>query len=300
MAYVADFSYDDQGMAAPPVLQPGEAFRKGWRMSNNGTCTWSSGYSLRYVQGNSTLSAMTGVPVAVVGTVLPGQTYDLYVDLVAPTTPGTYQGIWQMVTDEGVPFGQRVWVGITVPGAPTPTPAPTQTPVPGISLSVDQTNIRSGDCVTFQWDVQNVSAVYFYQDGQDWQDHGVAGQATKQECPSQSATYDLRVVQNDGSVETRQIYLAVEVSANAPKINQFTVSPSPILQTGRCVSIAWSVAGDIRTVKLTRDGAMLWNDAPFSGNSSNCPEGTGTFTYTVEANGPGGTVQSSVSVRVIR
>lgn len=300
MDYVADLTYDDAGMAAPPVLQPGETFRKGWRVINNGTCTWNSGYTLSYVQGSSPLSVMSGLPVSVSGTVQPGQTYDFYVDLVAPTTPGTYQGIWQMRTDEGVPFGERVWVGVTVPGQPTPTPAPTQTPVPGISFSVDRTNIRSGDCVTFRWDVQNVREVYFYADGQNWQDRGVAGQASRQECPSQSTTYNLRVVKNDGSVETRQIRIDVEVSANAPKITEWAVSPSPILQAGQCVSIAWRVEGDIRTVKLTRNNDTLWNDAPFSGNTSDCPQGINTYVYNIEASGPGGSERSSVTVQVVQ
>jgi hypothetical protein len=32
MAYVSDLNYDDQNMHNPPVLNPGEAFRKGWRI----------------------------------------------------------------------------------------------------------------------------------------------------------------------------------------------------------------------------------------------------------------------------
>ncbi len=47
MSYVADITYDDANMTAPPVLRPGQAFVKTWRVRNSGTCTWTSVYYLR-------------------------------------------------------------------------------------------------------------------------------------------------------------------------------------------------------------------------------------------------------------
>ncbi len=72
MAYVADLSLDDNNMADPPQLLPGQTFRKGWRLQNIGTCTWDSSYSLTYVNGNSRLAQMGGSPVFVQGEVKPG------------------------------------------------------------------------------------------------------------------------------------------------------------------------------------------------------------------------------------
>ncbi len=64
----------------------------------------------------------------------PGQTWDFSVDLVAPTTAGSYRGYWMFKNANGQPFGigsqanQPWWVDIKVSG-PTVTPGgPTKTP----------------------------------------------------------------------------------------------------------------------------------------------------------------------------
>lgn len=124
MAYVADLNYDDAGMSRPPALAPGQRFTKGWRVRNAGTCPWQPGFALVYIGGNNPAAQMGGQAVAI-GQVAPvNSEIDLSVNLLAPTAPGVYQGIWQMVNDRGVPFGQRIWVGIQIPGPPTPTPQP--------------------------------------------------------------------------------------------------------------------------------------------------------------------------------
>ena len=218
-------------------------------------------------------------------TVAPGQTYDFSVNLTAPTTPGVYQGFWQMRNPAGTPFGETIWVGIRVPAPPQPTAAPTQTPVPNISFTVNSTNINQGQCVTFQWSVTNVQAVYFYADGQNWQNNGVAGQGSSTQCPTQTTTYYLRVVQNDGTVETRAITIYVTPVANAPQITQFSLNPST-LQVGQCLTIQWNVSGDVTTVQVLRNNASLWDGAPIRGSMQDCPPGAGQMTYTLVATGP--------------
>ena len=98
---------------------------------------------------------MGGQPTYIKGTVAPGATYDISVNLTAPTQPGVYQGFWQMNNGKGTAFGTKIYVGIQVL-APTPTPAPTSPPSPSISFTVDTTNITAGECVVFSWNVQNV------------------------------------------------------------------------------------------------------------------------------------------------
>ncbi|HTP09521.1 MAG TPA: transporter substrate-binding domain-containing protein, partial [Anaerolineae bacterium] len=143
-AWVADLSYDDKNMTAPPVMQPGQPFTKGWRIKNSGTCDWQPGYALTYVSGNVPAAQMGGQPIVVTAAVKPGATFDFNVNLIAPIAPGTYQGFWQMQNLAKQHFGETVWVGITVPGAPTPTPAPTQTPMPGIVFTANPTSITAG------------------------------------------------------------------------------------------------------------------------------------------------------------
>ncbi len=294
MTWVADLSYDDRNMTAPPVLQPGQTFVKGWRVRNSGTCTWDSSYFLGFVRGE----AMGGQPVFVRGQVAPGATFDFQVNLTAPTAPGTYQGFWQMTGSNGKRFGETIWVGIRVPAAPTPPPQPTQTPVPGIVFTVDQTNITAGQCVTFQWNVTNVQEVYFYNQNQSWQNNGVAGQGSRTECPPVTTTYFLRVVNRDGSVQTREITIYVTPLTNAPAIVRFVANPPGPLTLGQCTNLDWGVQGSVTRVQLTRNGVILWDNAPVSGNLQDCPTNAGTMTYQLQATGPGGTSQAVAYVAV--
>ena len=297
MAFMGDLNLDDNNMQNPPVMSPGQAFRKGWRVKNIGTCTWTNGYSLNYVTGNVSAAQMGGTTVPVRGQVLPGQSYDFWVDLVAPTFPGTYQAFWEMRNDLAEPFGQRVWVGISVPAAPTPVPVPTQTPSPTISFTVDRTSIQEGECVTFSWNVQNIQAVWFYPDGADYNNYPTTGVNSSVQCPQTTTTYNLRVLNSDGSVEIRQITIFVEPSNSAPKITSFTVSP-PSVDAGNCVQISWRVEGNVDSVVISRDSIVLWGGAPLAGTTNDCPSTPGFAIYVIEASGPGGTarLQQNVSV----
>ncbi|MEZ4864277.1 MAG: transporter substrate-binding domain-containing protein [Caldilineaceae bacterium] len=297
MVYVADLTYDDLNMTQPPVFTPGQPFRKGWRVRNSGSCTWNSSYSVTFVDGNAPAASMGGRATAINGPVPPGATYDLYVDLVAPLTPGVYQGTWQLRNGQGAAFGERVWVGISVPGRPGPTAAPTQTPSPDLNFTVDRNNIRTGDCVVFQWNVSNVREIYFYAEGQNWQNNGVAGQDTRRVCLDRTTNYYLRVVRQDNNTEIRQITLNVQAT-NAPNIARFTVGPAQI-PAGQCANLQWEVQGNVQRVKLLRNNQVFWDDAPLSGNTNDCPSGSGGVDYTLEASGPGGTNRASNHIDVV-
>ena len=298
MAFIGDLNLDDNNMQSPPVMSPGQAFRKGWRVKNIGTCTWSSGYSLNYVSGNVSAAQMGGSTVPVRGQVLPGQSYDFWADLVAPTYPGTYQAFWEMRNDMGEPFGQRVWVAVTIPAPATPVPVPTQTPSPTISFTVDRTSIQEGECVTFSWNVQNIQAVWFYPDGQNFNNYPTTGVNSSTQCPRTTTTYNLRVLNTNGSTEIRQITIFVQPSNTAPKISSFTVAP-PSINAGQCVQVNWRVEGDVNNVVIRRDGIVLWDGAPLAGTTNDCPSNTGIAQYSIEASGPGGTarLQQNVSVQ---
>ena len=125
MGFVEDLNYDDQDLTDFPVLDPGKAFQKGWRIKNTGTCEWSNAYFIKYVHGSDPAAQMGGQPTIVKNAVGPGKTYDMFVDQFAPKVAGKYVGYWQMHDANGVPFGQTIWVAIevrnTAPGEPTPT-----------------------------------------------------------------------------------------------------------------------------------------------------------------------------------
>ncbi len=298
MSYVADITYDDANMTAPPVLQPGQPFVKTWRVRNSGTCTWTSAYYLAYAHGNTAQAQMSGQPTNIKGSVPPGGTYDISVNLVAPQQPGVYQGFWQMHNARGTAFGTTIYVGIQVQ-APTPVPAPTQTPSPTISFTVNQTNITAGQCVTFNWNVQNVKAVYFYPQGQDMQNYGVAGQGSSIQCPTQTTTYNLTAIYPNGASETRSITIYVTPApVGAPFINLFTVTP-PQIQPGQCVNIQWDVTGSVNLISITRGSTAIWDGAPVRGTLQDCPPGAGSITYVLDATGPGGQSRGQQYVNIV-
>ena len=151
--------------------------------------------------------------------------------------------------------------------------------------------------MTFSWNVQNIQAVWFYPDGANFNNYPTTGQNSSIECPRTTTTYNLRVLNTDGSVEIRQITIFVEPSNSAPKISSFTVAP-PSVQAGQCVQISWRVEGDVNSVVITRDSIVLWKGAPLAGTTNDCPSTPGVAIYVIEASGPGGTarLQQNVSV----
>lgn len=154
MAFVGDVTVPDGTQ-----MQPGQDFDKIWRLQNIGTCSWNSTYRIAFVQGDR----MDGKDEYVKGTVAPGQTYDMVIDQTAPNSPGTYQGVWEMRNGQNVPFGQRIWVKITVPGSQPPTAVPpTATAVPPVqptvapkpsidSFTANPTSVTAGDLVVVSW-----------------------------------------------------------------------------------------------------------------------------------------------------
>ena len=298
MSFVSDLTYADQNMTNPPVLAPGQPFTKGWRVRNTGSCTWSPGYRLVFVQGNSPYARMAGQPVSVNQQVMPSDTYDFQANLVAPLVSGIYQGFWQMMNADNMPFGQRIWVGITVPSPATPTPMPTQTPTTDITFTANPTSIRAGERVVFSWSVRNARAVYFYEQGRNWENNGVIGQASAERFPQQTTTFELRVVRLDGSVEVRQIRIDVAPVLNAPFIDRFTVEPRNNVVVGQCVTVSWAVSGNVNNIRVLANDDILRDQAPLSGNASHCPSRPGSYNYIIEATGPGGTNRTNIAIVV--
>jgi hypothetical protein len=124
--FVSDVNYPDK-----TNVLPGTSFTKTWRLQNTGSCTWTSGYSVVYVQGDR-MSAPDFNPVTS-GSVASGAQVDVSMPLVAPGVPGTYRGDFMLRAPDGTRFGIGpggngvFWVEIVVP-TPTSTPTPTVTP----------------------------------------------------------------------------------------------------------------------------------------------------------------------------
>ena len=298
-SYVADLNYDDKNMTAPPVMQPGQPFTKGWRLRNSGTCIWDQTYTLAYSSGNSPLAQMGGAPVRVNGTVAPGATYDFKVPLTAPTQPGTYQAFWTMEDWQGKAFGDRVWVGIRVPGPPTPSRSRPCRRRPGSLSGRTPTTWLRGQCTTIHWDVQNVREVYFYQQGESWEGHGVGGKENRSGL-SGPDNHLLSACGQAGWLGGRELRIDVAAPpSSAPVITRFATDPAGQVPFGACLQVLWDSQGDINRVSIFYNDQVIWDYAPVRGNMGHCPPKTGGANYRITVTGPGGTAQAQQYINVL-
>lgn len=156
------------------VLGPGQTFTKTWRVLNSGTCTWTTGYSLVWVQGE-TFSAPARQPLP--GEVKPGESIDLTLAMTAPANetaaPVSFSGRWMIFPEKGAPFGTGenqstlLMVRVQVTGrseSPTATPPsaggnpqPSATPAP-TSLPPTATPQLAGELIINLYDMIDLDA----------------------------------------------------------------------------------------------------------------------------------------------
>ena len=163
MRFVADVTIPDD-----TAIPPGVSFVKTWRIRNAGTCAWPAGTSWGFASGQ----AMGGPSAVAIPITNPGETADVSVTLVAPTTPGTYTGYWTLRLPAGQTLAPAYYVRIRVP-APTatatlvrpmatPTRTPIVTPTPTVSnwrgeyfsntiLSGTPFLVREDAAIDFNW-----------------------------------------------------------------------------------------------------------------------------------------------------
>ncbi|MBN1200862.1 MAG: peptidoglycan DD-metalloendopeptidase family protein [Anaerolineae bacterium] len=110
--YVADITIEDG-----TVMQPGQRFRKVWRIRNSGTTTWTRGYRLAFAgdnrMGAPSVVALPTLPVE------PGQLVDVAVDLTAPARLGTHRSTWQIRNADRELFNSPFYAEIEVEEEPS-------------------------------------------------------------------------------------------------------------------------------------------------------------------------------------
>lgn len=104
------------------IMLPGETFQKTWRLKNNGTCTWNSGYKIVYWSGDL-MGASMEYPLPRL--VAPGEEVEIPLSLTAPTSNGNFSGYWKLQSEWGTAFGvgqydQPFWVTINVNDSENP------------------------------------------------------------------------------------------------------------------------------------------------------------------------------------
>jgi hypothetical protein len=100
-------------------FEPGKAFTKTWTLKNNGSCTWNAEYDVVFIKG-AAMDAAAATPLTA-GTIAPGQTVQISLDLKAPVAAGTHRGDYKLRNQNGVLFGigeeaKPFWVEIDVAG----------------------------------------------------------------------------------------------------------------------------------------------------------------------------------------
>jgi len=105
MAFVRDVTIGE-GESVPPDT----AFLKTWRIQNTGDESWPSSCTLRFVNGDK----MESPDWVAVGALGAKEVTNISVQMKSPQHPGIYQGQWRMFNQSLVPFGDVIWVIITV------------------------------------------------------------------------------------------------------------------------------------------------------------------------------------------
>lgn len=141
------------------VVAPGASFTKTWTFKNIGTCSWTPAYAVVFSSGDSMSGPATQ---ALAGNVNPGQTVDISVALTAPSTTGTYKGVWKLRNASGVVFVDQFWVQIKVASSSSGFDLYTRAP--------DASWIGSAGAVTFGGPDTDPNGFAMYKSGQRLED----------------------------------------------------------------------------------------------------------------------------------
>jgi hypothetical protein len=142
------------------------------------------------------------------------------------------------------------------------TAAPSQ---PSASIWADSNKLDQGQCTTLHWTAGNAKEVYL--NGQ-----GIAGETSRQVCPSQTTTYTLRVVGYDNSTAESSTTINVKAASGPPSAS--ISADSNNIDQGQCTTLHWT-AGNAKEVYLNGQG--------IAGETSRqvCPDKTTTYTLHV-------------------
>jgi hypothetical protein len=168
--------------------------------------------------------------------------------------------------------------------------------------------ITVGQCVDVRWhvggDVTNIRVAR--NETTLW--NGAPLQGTSRDCPAAGeAVYSIEATGPGGTSRALQNVTVLAATPGItptvpadrlPVINSFVVSPNRILP-GNCLSVAWSVSGNVSRIQLRRDGVLVLDFALGVGNVTDCPSAEGVYIYRLDAANAQGeisTQQESVTV----
>ena len=152
-----------------------------------------------------------------------------------------------------------------------------------IVFTADRQVIKGGECINIYWNVKNVNQVYY-------NCAPVAGEnQTRNECPGQTTTYYLEVLESNGQVVTVPLTVYVQGGTPVPVIRFWTDRTQ--IKKGECVNVSWHV----QNVK-----EVYYRGRPVAGENQNrveCPKKTKTYDLIVIKT-DGNPILSTVTVKV--
>ena len=93
---------DDITVEDGTIMAPDTTFTKTWRFTNTGTCTWNTNYAIVFSGGDQMSAPST---TNLTGSVPPGATVDISVNMKSPSADGDYAGNYMLRSDTGLVFG---------------------------------------------------------------------------------------------------------------------------------------------------------------------------------------------------
>lgn len=279
-AFVGDVTVPDG-----TSFNAGQTFDKTWRVTNNGTCTWGTGYQFVFVAGEA-MATTNSIPIPVTA---PGATIDLTIAMTAPATPGQHSGQWRLRASNGTLFGPTLTAKINTLGAAsssassaggcsgTPNIASFTASASGVSPATVIT-VLSGASVTLSWGaVTNAESAEI--------DQGIGGVETpgsRTFNATSTKTYTL-TARCGTNVATRQVTVNVTTILLPPVTLEILKPPAPSLVSP---ADGWVFRNYPRTATFT------WNTVTFSGGVTyniEIEKNVGTWQAHASQSGLGGT-----------
>lgn len=161
---------------------------------------------------------------------------------------------------------------------------PTLAQGPSISFAADRRLIQAGQCVNIRWNVTDVKEVHY-------NGAPVAGEnQVRNECPGQTRTFYLEVLQHNGQVVTLPLTIYVQGGQPVPVIRFW--ADRTTIRRGECVNISWHVQ-NVKEVYYKRRGVVGENQG-----RRECPKKTRIYDLIV-IRPDGHPVLSTITINVI-
>ncbi len=185
---------------------------------------------------------------------------------------------------------------VAPPATPTRIPPATATPTSAISFTADQTTIDQGQCTVLRWSATNAEAIWINPANDLFDRTPRPSQGSQQVCPQVTTTYEMRVVQRDGTTVVRDVTINVRPSATPEAQISFWADRTTINQ-GQCARLYWHVE-NVSGVWVYPQGAPF-DRYPRVGIDSErvCPNATTTYEMRVLLR-DGSTVFRQVAINV--